>query len=123
MLVGLFVWTTMMTAQEVPAGLINAFKRGSAQELASYLGDKVEVIILKKSQECNKEQAKKVMADFFAQNKVNSFAVNHQGKRNESSFIIGTCPTSGGTYRINCFFKKNGDQYLINQIRIDKTNE
>lgn len=123
MLVGLFIWTAVLSAQEVPAGLANAFKRGSAQELASYLGDKVEVIILKKTQECNKEQAKKTMSDFFAANKMNSFTVNHKGKRDESSFIIGTFSTSEGTYRINCFFKKDGNQYLINQIRIDKTNE
>lgn len=123
MLIGLFIWTVLLTAQEVPSGLTNAFKRGSVQELAPFLGDKVEVIILKNSQDCNKEEAKKTIGDFFATNKVNSFTVNHQGKRNESSFIVGTFITSGGTYRINCFFKKSGDQSLIHQIRIDKTNE
>lgn len=59
----------------------------------------------------------------FAENKVSSFNVNHEGKRDESSFIIGTLGTANGNFRVNCFFRKVQNKYVIHQIRIDKTNE
>ena len=57
------------------------------------------------------------------ENKVSGFNVNHQGKRDESSFVIGTLATTNGNFRVNCFLKKVENQYLIHQIRIDKINE
>ena len=57
------------------------------------------------------------------ENKVSGFNVNHQGKRDESSFVIGTLATTNGNFRVNCFLKKVQNQYLIHQIRIDKINE
>lgn len=121
-LISFFLWATIMLAQDV-SGVTNAFKRGSAQELNAFLGDKVEYIYLGDSKTYDKAKTQQVINDFFAANKVSNFAVNHQGNRGESSFIVGTLNTSAGNYRINCFFKKNGDQYLIHQIRIDKSNE
>ena len=63
------------------------------------------------------------MQEFFTENKVSGFNVNHQGKRDESSFVIGTLATTNGNFRVNCFLKKVQNQYLIHQIRIDKINE
>lgn len=110
-------------AQDVPVGLANAFKKGNAQELLPYLGNQVEVSIQGKTQSCNRTSAQQVMATFFTSNRVNTFTVNHQGKRDESGFFVGTLGTSNGPFRVNCFFKKNGSQTVIHQIRIDKTNE
>lgn len=118
----LFV-TSVLFAQEVPVGVVNAFKKGSSQELSQYLGEKVDLIILNRSQNVDKRTAQTTLNSFFSENKVSGFTVNHEGKRDESSFIIGTLVTDKGKYRINCFLKKNQNDYFIHQIRIDKTNE
>lgn len=112
-----------LAAQNVPGALANAFKSGNAKELSFYFSEKVDMALADGSKEYSKEEAGKLMTDFFSANKVNDFTVNHHGKRNESSFIVGTLSTSSGNYRINCFFKKMGDKFLIHQIRIDKNNE
>jgi len=111
------------TAQDAPAGLVTAFKKGDSKELGKFLGNKVELIIKNKTSSLDKAGAEKEMGKFFAENPVKGFTVNHEGKRNESSFIIGTLSTSNGNFRINCFFKKVQDNYLIHQIRIDTVNE
>ena len=67
--------------------------------------------------------AEGTLATFFNSNKVSGFNVNHEGKREESSFIIGTLTTANGNFRVNCFFRRVQNKYFINQIRIDKTNE
>ena len=119
----LFMWMSSLFAQDVPVGVIVAFKKGNSQELNRYLGDKVDLIIQNRTTNADKQTAEGAMAGFFADNKVSSFDVNHQGKRDESSFIIGTLGTANGNFRVNCFFRKVQNKYVIHQIRIDKANE
>ena len=119
----LLLSVSLLMAQEIPAGVITAFKRGSSQELSKYMGDKVNLVLQGSSTNVDKQKATAVMQDFFTKNKVNGFTVNHQGKRDESSFVIGTLATTNGNFRVNCFLKKVQTQYLIHQIRIDKINE
>ena len=120
---GLLVTVATLFAQDVPLGAIAAFKKGSSQELSQYLGSKIDLVILNKSTIADKQKAETEMNSFFTVNKVNSFNVIHQGKRDESSFVIGTLTTINGNFRVNCFFKKVQNRYLIHQIRIDKNNE
>jgi len=109
---------SLLMAQEIPAGVITAFKRGSSQELSKYMGDKVNLVLQGRSTSVDKQKATAMMQEFFTENNV-----NHQGKRDESSFVIGTLATTNGNFRVNCFLKKVQNQYLIHQIRIDKINE
>lgn len=118
-----FIWATSLMAQDVPAGVVAAFRKGNVQELNGYLGDKVELIIQSRTTPADKQTAGKTLLAFFLNNKVSAFNVNHQGKRDESSFIIGTLTTANGNFRVNCFFRKVNNKYVIHQIRIDKTNE
>ena len=36
---------SLLMAQEIPAGVITAFKRGSSQELSKYMGGKVNLVL------------------------------------------------------------------------------
>ena len=123
LLAGFLVCLPMLFAQEVPNALVMAFKKGNSQELGKYWGNELELVIQKHTERADKRTATNKMARFFSGNRVSDFRVNHQGKRDESSFIVGTLTTANGKFRVNCFFKKTGDKYLIHQIRIDKTNE
>lgn len=117
------IFTTTLMAQEVPAGVVEAFKKGNSKELAGYLSSKVDMVLQNKTKPMNKAEAEATMRTFFAQNPVTGFTVNHKSKRSDSSFFVGTLATKEGNYRINCFFKRIQNKYLIHQIRIDKANE
>ena len=123
LLTGLFIWMSSLFAQDVPVGVIVAFKKGNSQELNRYLGDKVDLIIQNKSTNVDRGTAEGTLTGFFSSNKVSGFNVNHQGQRDESSFVIGTLTTANGNFRVNCFFRRVQNKYVIHQIRIDKTNE
>ena len=114
---------SLLMAQEIPAGVITAFKRGSSQELSKYMGDKVNLVLRGRSTNVDKQKATVAVQEFFTENKVSGFNVNHQGKRDESSFVIGTLATTKGSFRVNCFMKKVQATCFIHQIRIDKINE
>ena len=92
----LLLSVSLLMAQEIPAGVITAFKRGSSQELSKYMGGKVNLVLQGRSTNVDKQKATAMMQDFFTENKVSGFNVNHQGKRDESSFIIGTLAASPG---------------------------
>ena len=66
LLTGLFIWTSVLLAQNVSEGVIGAFKEGSSQELNKYLGDKVDLIIQNKSTHADKRTAEGTMAAFFS---------------------------------------------------------
>lgn len=119
----LFVGVSMSMAQDVPVGVIVAFKKGNSQELNRYFSEKVDLVIQNRSLNADRRSAEGAMTDFFSKNKVSAFNVNHEGKRDDSSFIVGTLKTVNGDYRVNCFFKRLQNRYFIHQIRIDRVNE
>ena len=80
----LLIWAVSLMAQDVPAGVVAAFKKGNSQELNGYLSDKVELILESRSINVDSQAAERKMASFFSGNRVSGFTVNHQGKRNES---------------------------------------
>ncbi|MDR0893552.1 MAG: DUF4783 domain-containing protein [Mediterranea sp.] len=123
MLAVLFLFLLSVSAQEIPAGVTSAFQKGSAEALTTYMGDKVSLTIQGNTTNADKQKATATMRGFFADNKVSGFVVNHDGKRDESSFLVGTLTTTRGKFRVNCFLRKAQQQYLIYQIRIDKVNE
>lgn len=114
---------SVLLAQDVSDGVIGAFKAGSSQRLTPYLGETVNLSIQNKSTHADKQAVEKAMAAFFSGNKVSDFLVNHRGKRDESGFVVGTLMTANGSFRVNCFLRKVRNNYVIHQIRIDKTNE
>lgn len=115
---------SLMAQQDVLDGLATAFRKGDSQILKRYMNKDVTVVFVDKGNDvAHCLNIETVMQTFFAANKVKSFDINHKGRREESAFIVGTLFTSAGSYRVNCYLKKNGDTYLIHRIRIEKTNE
>ena len=120
---GLLFTMSLLLAQDVPVEIVTAFKKGNSQELNKYFAEKVELIILNSQRSADKQLTESTLSSFFYDNKVNGFIVNHKGNRHESSFMIGTLATVNGSFRVNCFFRKLQNNYIIHQIRIDKVNE
>lgn len=123
LLTGLFIWMSSLLAQDIPLGVVAAFKNGNAQALEEYFGDKVELSVTTATATVTKEKAEQTLAAFFAENSISGFEVKHQGKRDDSGFLIGVLTTKKGNFRVNCFFRKLKNKYTIHQIRIDKANE
>ena len=113
----------VLLAQDVPVGVIVALKKGSREGLTRYVGETMDLTIGSESGSKDRETALNEIAAFWETNKVEGFDVKHEGKRDESSFIVGTLKTVNGNFRVNCFFRRVGNRYVIPQIRIDKIND
>ena len=108
---------------EVSPDIITALNKGDAGKLSALLNTNVELVIGNKNDVFSKQQATGIIADFFKTNKVASFQLLHKGNKEAASFAIGEIKTNTGNYRIYVLTRKVGNQSLIQQLRIELSND
>ena len=106
-----------------PQEITKATQRGDANSLASFFNDRIELMLPEKSGVFSKEQAQFIMKDFFYDHKPTSFQINHEGVRDNSSYVIGRYVCSKDQFRFYFLTKNVDNKTLIIQIRVDKQDE
>lgn len=114
---------TVAQTNEISSEIIAALDEGNASEINANLGPNVELVIGNKNDVFSKQQASGIINDFFRTNKVSSFQVLHKGNKDAASFAIGTLKTSGGNFRVYVLTRKQGSSPLIQQLRIESSND
>ncbi|MDO9634613.1 MAG: DUF4783 domain-containing protein [Paludibacter sp.] len=109
--------------REVSTAILDAVAAGDAVVLSSYFNDNVELVIGSTNDVFSKQQATGIITDFFRRNKVNSFQVLHKGTKDTSAFSICTMKAGSNTYRIYLLVRKSADRQLIQQLRIELSND
>jgi len=65
-----------------------------------------------------------ILDEFFNKNKPSNFLITHKTERESSGFIMGKLYTDNGDYSIHILLRKsNSSNFLIYQLRIEKSNE
>ena len=100
--------------------VVAALRAGSAEKMAKFFDNMVDVSVPGKSNTFSKGQAELVLKDFFFMNRVKSFELQHSGSNPSANFIIGTLVTSGGTYRTTVYMRMKGDKQLVQGIEFDQ---
>lgn len=110
-------------SSEVPPEIISALDKGDAGKLSAYLNTNVELVVGNKNDVFSKQQASGIITDFFRTNKVSSFQLLHKGNKEATSFAIGEIKTNTGNYRVYVLTRKSGNQTVIQQLRIELSND
>ncbi len=113
----------MAQSAEIPRDITNALSNGDAAELAAYFNDNVELVIDNRNDIFSKQQSYGIVSDFFKKNKARSFHILHKGEKESSCFVIGTLKTDNTTFRVYVLTRKNNNKHLIQQLRIEPSNE
>jgi hypothetical protein len=108
---------------EVPYDIISALNDGDANMLSGFLNANVELVIDNKNDVFSKQQATGIVSDFFRKNRTGSFQLLHKGTKDAASFAIGTLKTSSGNFRVYVLTRKVGGQTVIQQLRIEPSND
>jgi len=118
LLIGSTVAMTDANLSEISKALSN----GNADMLAQYFDDNVEIAILDNEDQYSKAEAKRIVKDFFTQNKVSSYNQVHQGvsKGKDSQYTIGDLKANGQTFRVYVYMKVSNGKYIIQELRFDK---
>ncbi|MFZ4455502.1 MAG: DUF4783 domain-containing protein [Bacteroidales bacterium] len=101
----------------------SAFQKSNATVLSGQLSDEVAFISGSTNDTFSKSEFVAQLNRFLRANVATEFEVIHEGARGDSRFMICALTSAKGSYRIHIFFKKINNQYLINQVRIENSNE
>jgi hypothetical protein len=115
--------TLNLSAQNVPKGLMDAMKNGNADKLSGFFHQNLEMTILEKDYMSSKNQATRIMEDFFNNYKPLDFTVSFEGTKENSKYAIGILKTEDQDFRINLFFLSQGKNKLIYYISIEKETD
>lgn len=107
----------------MPGEIIAAISQGNVARLTPYLGSNVELVIDNKNDVYSKQQAVEIISDFFKRNTVSSFQILHSGSKDTSTFAIGTLKTATGAYRVYILTRKTDGKSVIQQLRIESSND
>ncbi|MEX0987386.1 MAG: DUF4783 domain-containing protein [Bacteroidales bacterium] len=106
--------------QVVSDKIIQAFESGDAKELATYFHNNLEMKILNKEQVASKNQATRIIQEFFKEYPPVSFKINYEGTQQDSKYGLGTLETGKGSFRINLYFMEGRTEKIIYYLSIEK---
>jgi len=110
-------------AQTPPVGQINnAFRAGDVAGITRYMDNVVDVTMNNNQSTSSRTQAEMLLRDFFSKNEPMNFEAGHNGQNQKTNtfFSIGHLNTSNGRYRVYILLKQEGQNYLLQEIRIEK---
>jgi hypothetical protein len=115
---------SMAMRDQLPVNVSQSFKNGDAQLLSQLFMNRVELAIDGKEDTYLKNEAKDVLHEFFITHISTDFYIIHDGGKDSFRYFIGILTTYKGKYRVYLLLKAvNTDNYLIQQVRIDQSNE
>jgi DNA mismatch repair ATPase MutS len=109
--------------QAVEQGLVEAIKNGDAGALAEYFHQSLEMTILEKDYMASKNQATRIMENFFKEHDPTDFVISFEGTKENSKYAIGSLDTGNGSFRVNLFFMNKEDKRLIYYLSIEKESQ
>ena len=104
---------------EMPEKLKTGIKKGEAKTVALFFNENIEMSIEGDENVYSSRQAEFVLQKFFRSHKPKSFMINHQGNKNNTSYIIANLETFNGNYKMVFLLKKSEHTVKIHQLRIE----
>ncbi len=114
-----FLLNSFNSSAQIPDEIVLSLKTGNAKTLSEYFNDNVELVVLDNDNVYSKAQAKQIVGNFFSRFIPISFTVIHQGKKEDSKYVIGNLKTNNGDFRVYFLLKKSNNKDYIHQLRIE----
>lgn len=111
--------TALQQQQSFENSMVNAFKEGSADKIARYFIDNVDLSIDGKEDLYSKSQAEQILKNFFAAHKPKDFKIIHKGTSGQSEYFIGEL-TSDKTYKVTLNSKNVAGIKKISSLTISE---
>lgn len=88
---------------------------------SQYFDSEINLCILDYEGLMGKREASSRMTSFFKDNTPISYEISHHGKSKggQSNYYVCNLKTTGGNYRMFVYFDKVGNQFKINEFRIE----
>lgn len=112
-----------VTGQTVDARLMKALGQGDATNMADYFHESLEMTILEKDYVASKNQAARIMENFFKEHPPTGFTISFEGTKDKSKYAIGSLTTAEANFRVNIFFLNKENKRLIYYLSIENESQ
>ena len=116
----LLVVTTVAYTQMVPDGIVHAFEKGDARALSKYFNTNLEIKLLDEEYVSSKNQASRIIQEFFKEYPPVSFKVDYEKSRKDSKYGLGTLVTKNNSFHVNLYFMEGKKEKIIYFLSIEK---
>ncbi|MGC9151049.1 MAG: DUF4783 domain-containing protein [Microbacter sp.] len=99
--------------------IATAFNTQNIELLSQQFSNDVELTLPGGNSYTNKNNVRNMLTQFIRQKQINGYEELHQGEKANRMFVIGSLKAPSGNYRISLFLKIEGNNFVINQIRIE----
>lgn len=112
---------SMNISSSIPYGAIKkAFESNNAKEIVDLGKSKILINVLGKEGVYSQSQSKLILQKFFEKSPCKKFDYMFQGKEaSDGTFAIGNYTSTSSKYRVTVYFKKVGDSFKIESLRIE----
>lgn len=100
----------------------NAMRNGNATAIARHFDDIVDITINRNQSSYSSNQAEMVLKNWFSKNVPKDYTIEHSGAspNNNAIYCVGSINTSTGRYKVYMFFKPEGNDYVLQEIKLQK---
>ncbi len=108
------------SGEDVINDISDAIGKMDAKKLSENFSSTIDLELNEVNGSYSKAQAEIILRDFFKNNPVLSFTVNHRGDSDDGSkYFIGTYKTGAKNFRVYGLLKKESDKLVIRQLQFD----
>lgn len=102
--------------------ITQALSDGNVEILSAYFDESVEIAVADEEDVYDREEAKTILNDFFADNRPSKFDQVHKGtsKGQDSIYCIGNLATTSKSYRVYVFLRIENNKQYIQELRFDE---
>jgi len=108
--------------QTVPSELVEAIRDGNARKMSRYFHQSLELSILEEDYVTSKNQATRIMENFFKKHPPVAFTISFEGTKEKSRYAIGSLKTREEAFRVNMFFLNRQNEPFIYYLSIEKAS-
>lgn len=101
--------------------MVRLFSQGKSGDIAAYFSSSIQLTTPGKEGVYSRSQAKMILSDFFETNEPTQAALHSKGNSdNGAQYIVLNLKTTGGSYKVNIFYRGTGSQVKIHELKIEK---
>lgn len=108
------------TPADVFAPIGRYIQSGDSDKLSAWFADNVELDILGAVNNSTRNQARRIMKNFFGNYTPKQFQIIHKSGKNPMKYAVGTLDAGGEKFRIILSVKTNGSRSYIQHLKVER---
>lgn len=97
-------------------------KMGDAEKLSAWFAENLEVSVSSSANDVSRNQAKQIVKSFFDTHTPRDFEITHKAGQGNVKYVLGNLSAGGESFGVTVFVSRKGNIWVIQQLKIQKTD-